>query len=239
MISLSESLFKLVLQTQSPTFSGLVNTFTYKDYAIIKRLLELMKAPETCYDAVSSFCSILVVNSSGVSDISSQFIEVLSENQEIFTSLITSPSKILKYNALRLTLHFLQYKCEIIAKPLLLPALDILFTSPRSNVLHFLIGQIIQCILKFPTDEFPSILLLKGQLTKRILKVSKGSLISGNEHFGFMKNIAKWIMESPYGEKDAIVMTTKWNLFYQNFVIESLQKQGLLSPTIELRDLEP
>jgi hypothetical protein len=237
MISLSESIFKLVLQTQDTNFPGILNTFTYNNYSIINTLLDLMKAPDTCNDAVSFFCDcILVVHSSRIpEDISSQFIDILSDNESIFTSLITSPSKRLQYNALKLTYHFLKHNCHIFAKPLLLPSLDIFFTSSRSNVLHYLISEIIHCVLSLPTDEYPSILLLKGQLIKRILKAYRSGF-SGNEHFGFLINIAKWIMESPYGLKDEMVLSTKWKLFYENFVIESIQRQGLLPPTIELRD---
>jgi hypothetical protein len=253
MISLSESIFKLVLQTQDTNFPGILDTFTYKNYAIINTLLDLMKNPDTCNDAVSFFCSILGVHSTNIPEhISSHFIDILSENQDIFTSLIESPSKILQYNALKLTYHFLQqHNCEIFAKPLLLPSLDIFFISTRSNVLHYLISQIIKTILNFPTDEYPSILLLKGQLTKRILKSHRLSLSSSlpagrstngsaggsTEHFGYMVNISKWIMDSPHvGLIDDIVKSSQWKSFYQNFVLESIQKQGLLPPTIELRD---
>jgi len=261
MISLSESIFKLVLQTQDTHFSGILNTFTYNNYSIINKLLDLMKEPDTCNDAVSFFCDcILVIHSTRIPEtISSHFMDILSDHESLFTTLITSPSKRLQYNALKLTYHFLTHRCEIFAKPLIIPSLDIFFSSTRSNVLHYIISQIIHYVLTLPSDEYPSILLQKGQLTKRILKayhsyVNPGLFkcptssginpqsdipaVSGNEHLGFLINISKWIMESPYGVKDNRVLTsTKWKSFYENFVIESIQKQGLLPPTIELREL--
>jgi len=55
-ISLVESIFKLVNQTQGNNFSGILNTYTYQNYAIPHLLLDLMKNPDTCNDATSLFC---------------------------------------------------------------------------------------------------------------------------------------------------------------------------------------
>jgi len=195
-----------------------------------------MKNPDTCNDATSLFCDcFLMLHSHTSPEVSAQFYEILSSNQPLFQVLITSSSKRIQYNALRLTHSLLINHCEELAKPLLLSCMDIFFASPRCNVIHYIICQIIQSIFKNTSPEFPQLLLEKGHLTERILTAYK-SPQSGNEYYGHMVNIAKWITESPYCRIDETLQTQQWVSWYQNYVEKTFSKPCLLPPTIELRD---
>jgi len=232
MISLAESIFKLVLHTQDSCFTGIANILEYKNFVLVNLLLEFIQNPDTCGVAVSLFCECILRLHSPTS---SKFIALLSENQSIFFSLITSSSRKSQHNGLKLLYAFLQNNYENLSKPLLLPALDILFTSSRCNVLHYLIGQIVKIIFSQNTSELPLYLLQSGHLTGRLLKAYQNK--RENEHYGHIVNIAKWIMDSPYGAVDEMVLSSSWNSFYEEFVVEYIEKPGLSPPAMELREL--
>jgi len=227
-VSLAESIYKLVVMTIGNNCSSILNTFDHKNYALTQMALDLIKNQSTCAEAVSFFGECLLSTYGSTYNIYPQFISILSSHEQLFQSLITSSSKIVQLSGLKLILYFLKHKCEQFASPLILSCLDIFFNSPRGNVLHTLILEIIQTAFKLPNPDISMILLQKGNFAKQILEACENR-DQEKLYYGCLYKMAHWITISPYGEMDDVIQSERWKIFYENDVLRFMQKELLIT----------
>jgi len=232
--------------TAGNNFIGLLNTIEYNDYFIVQTVIGLIKNPDTCHDAVSLLCDcILVIHAGNTSEPGrSYFTGILSQHQDLFHSLISSSSKIIQHNGLKLLDHFLRKKCENLTKPHLLTCLDIFFTTQRGNVIHNTVSEMVNSVFNCSfSSDLALLLLTTGNIADRILTAyDSRKLFQYKEqylYYGHLAKMAKSMMESNIVvENEEILKSERWKYFYQNFVLIYVNQKELLPPSLELRTLK-
>jgi hypothetical protein len=210
--------------------TSILDTFEHKNCALTQMALDLIKNQSTCAEAVSFFgeCLLATYGANFTSNNTHRFISILSSHEQLFQTLITSPSKIVQLSGLKLVLYFLKNNCERFASPLILSCLDIFFNYNRGNVFHTLILEIVQTVFKLPTPDMSILLLQKGSLANQILEACENR-DQEKLYYGHLYKMAHWITLSPYGEMDDLIKSDRWKIFYDNVVARFMQKELLIT----------
>lgn len=220
------------------TYSGIFEIISYNNFSIIHKVIDYFSNPDTCNEAISflSDCILVIPNEPAYTDIRSRLTELLSHYEKLLNSLILSTSKLTQHTVLKLLHNLLIYGFNTVAQPHLITCLEIFFNSPRNNVLHHTITQVLSATYSHSTLWL--FLMKEGRLSERILDAFDKKDQS-KEYYAHLLIIAKWIEERDLFEDNSLIKNERWKKFYQTEITSksSLQTK-LLPPNAELRHLK-